>query len=64
MKRYLVSIEQVVCADLEIKADSEEVARQIVMSSGIDPQEYCEGHQQYAGHQQHRRNPRGGCSLG
>jgi hypothetical protein len=44
MKRYIVSISQVVCADVEVEAGDEWGAREKVMSSGIDPEEYCEGH--------------------
>jgi hypothetical protein len=44
MKTYMVSVSQVVCADLEIEAETEEEARNKVMSSGIDQEEYCEGH--------------------
>jgi hypothetical protein len=44
MKRYMVSISQVVCADVEIEAENEQDAREQIMSSGIDPEEYCEGH--------------------
>jgi hypothetical protein len=44
MKRYKVSISQVVCADVEVEADTEEKARKEVTSSGIDHELYCEGH--------------------
>jgi len=44
MKRFIVSISQVVCADVEVEAESEEHAREQVMASGIDQEEYCEGH--------------------
>jgi hypothetical protein len=44
MNKYMVSVSQVVCADVEVEADNEEQARTEVMSSGIDHELYCEGH--------------------
>lgn len=44
MKKYIVSISQVVCADVKIEAENEQEARDKIMSSGIDQEEYCEGH--------------------
>ena len=44
MKRYMVSLSQVVCADVEVEAENEQEAREKIMSSGIDPEDYCEGH--------------------
>ena len=44
MKKYMVSVSQVVCADVEVEAENEEQARKELMSSGIDHELYCEGH--------------------
>jgi hypothetical protein len=44
MKKYMVSISQAVCADVEVEAQNEEEARNQIMSTGIDQERYCEGH--------------------
>jgi hypothetical protein len=44
MKKYIASVSQVVCADVRIEAENEQEARDKILSTGIDPEEYCEGH--------------------
>jgi hypothetical protein len=44
MKRYMVSVSQIVCADVKVEAENEEEAREKVLSSDIDREEYCDGH--------------------